>query len=851
MTSLTFSLEFDRGAWPGPLADRVATAGEAWVGQHGLLIRLESCLGLRAPAEPDAVRAAGLVPAVRNNEGFWSESAQKDPFGTSQRLLAWRDRLWLHGWRGEGVSQRLEALAKVTEGAGPGFADRLARVASALAKREPDLAWLGLFEDRSQLPLAWRLVVDALESKGTAIEAIRLTPATAGGDLVAARNGVFSPFGDGSLQLLRPAGPLAAAHEIAAWLSAFPSLEGTVIISPGLALDRALRLFGLPTTGAASSLHDNTILQVLPLVLEMAWHPPDPQRALELLLLHPGPISRGLAGRLLRALQEWPAVGSKAWQAALAREMDEIPEERRVAVKDRVEAIFASPVKGERYPAEEVAARADLVASWARGRLSTAKEGAEEPWRALLRQVENLRRLVEVSGLEVLSPAQLKRAVADATAEVAVQPALEAQAGISVVGTPGGVAGAAKRVIWWGFTRESAPRPDRLPLNQEERRALLGVGVDIPDPGEEAISLAERWRRPLLMAQGSLILVCPARGDAGEELFPHPLWDEVAARANGAKSLKVASLVGAPTKRPRQASNLPGPVESWELPQGFSVQLDTESPTGLERLVSCPLRWLLLYRHELRAGAGGDLPSGQRLEGSLLHEVLSHLLAQGLMDPGRAGREAANIFDAQGPLLAAPLFQPGQDAARLRLRSIAEESASALMNLLQKSGLSPESLEEDMAIEAEELGCILKGRPDLVPGGCVIDLKRGGSKAWREKLLNGSGVQLACYGRMQSPEDMPPAGVFILREGRLLTRDHGVFAGAEELNGPDLAQTWRGLVTAAKTRLADLNAGIARAPGCGPDCPDGSCLLEGGSLILAPECNWCPYSLLCGQAVGD
>ncbi len=40
--------DFDRGAWPGPLEGRSASAGEAWVGEAGLLGLLET-----APADPE------------------------------------------------------------------------------------------------------------------------------------------------------------------------------------------------------------------------------------------------------------------------------------------------------------------------------------------------------------------------------------------------------------------------------------------------------------------------------------------------------------------------------------------------------------------------------------------------------------------------------------------------------------------------------------------------------------------------------------------------------------------------------------------------------------------------------
>ena len=93
---------------------------------------LETMTGLSGPSIPSALRAAELVPDVRSISGFWSRSAQVDPFGTAKRVLQWRDLLRMHGWRSQPVSTRLEELAEVTVKASPGFPDRLLMVADTL-----------------------------------------------------------------------------------------------------------------------------------------------------------------------------------------------------------------------------------------------------------------------------------------------------------------------------------------------------------------------------------------------------------------------------------------------------------------------------------------------------------------------------------------------------------------------------------------------------------------------------------------------------------------------------------------------------------------------------------------------
>ncbi len=852
---ITFGIDFDQGCWPGPLRNKEAVVGEIWLGQHGFLSLLETALGLRYPADPDSVRAAALLPALRAMDAFWSDSANVDPFGTARKVLTWRDCLRLQGWRGQAVSRRLTELSKVTANVLSGFPDRLEDVSKSLETRRAGISLINHVEDREQLPLIWRFVLDGLEKQGTIVRPLSLVESQSNGDLAQSRKEGFSLSGDGTLQLLRPAGPLGAAHEVAAWLSDRDSLEGTVIIGPDPALDHALRRFGLPTSGHSGATGDNTLLQVLPLVLEMAWHPPNPQRALELLTLTISPVPRGIANRLARAMQTWPAVDSDIWRETLATGLDDLQDQgRRGPVEDRLKVIFSSPVSRGNYPVEEVHRRVRILMDWARGRLSTTGPAERLAWQAVLRQLENLTRLVDLSGLGELSAAQIRRAVQDATSEISLPPLMEAQAGPTVVDAPGCVVSPAPRVIWWGFTRESAPRPVSIPLTIEERKGLSREGVQIQDPGDEAIWLAERWRRPLFMAAETFIAICPATGIDGENLFPHPLWDEVSARAsNGTKLLENTVLKDTPQKHGRIATTVPGKLETWKAPPAAIRHRDSESASSLEKLISCPFRWVVAYLCGVWPGGTEALSSGAVLEGSLIHELIYRVFRRWPLGPDQAAVEAGRLFEQQGPRLAAPLFQPGSKAALADTRRALVTTARHIVRLLSDAGLAPTAMEKDHETEVPELGIRLTGRPDLVAGQAVVDFKRSGATYWSNRIAKGSAVQLACYGRLLAGAtkkgNFPPAGVFILQEARLITASAGVFSHADVIEGTDLVDTWKGIVDAVKQRRGELSNGEIRAPGAGQDCPSESCLSEEG-LIMNPSCSFCDYAVLCGVALG-
>ena len=688
---IVFDSDFDRGAWPGPLEGRTASAGEAWVGEAGLLGLLETALGLAGPPVPPSRRVAALVPAVRGSEGFWSASASIDPLAVSRRLLAWRDFLFVQGWRGEEVpgAPRLAALAAVTRDALPGPVDRLLAVESALAVRSADVSELRLLAEASSFPPAWRRLFDALARQGTRITAMPLVPSPASGDLAAAREPGFVPTGDGSLQLVRPAGPLEAAEALAAWLAAQESLDGTVVISPEPVLDAALRRHGLPTTGAAATVADDALLPVVPLTLALGLDPADPQQALDLLLLPVGPVPKGMAGSLADALHDEPAVGSPKWTAALERALDRIEDEkRRKALSERLEQLFRPGAVRESYRVEEARRRLALLERWLRGRIERDDDPA--PLERALSFCLDTADILDRSGLTELTEAQLGRVVAEASTALPASAPFPREAGLGVVGLPGGIGGPARRIVWWSFQRTESSSSGSFPATPAERAALAAVGVEIEAPGVESVRRALRWRRPLLLASESLVLVAPHRDATGDELHPHSLWDEITASlAPGGRPdlLERPAPFGprTPGRSVRSLRPLPEPRVDWNGP---AVPLrEVESPSSLEKLLGCSLLHALTYAGGLWPGRSGTLPDGALLLGSVCHSILERVLARTGFTPDEAAEEAERLFDTTGPFLGASLFLPGAERDRAVARRAVRDAARHLVGLAARLGV--------------------------------------------------------------------------------------------------------------------------------------------------------------------
>jgi hypothetical protein len=513
------------------------------------------------------------------------------------------------------------------------------------------------------------------------------------------------------------------------------------------------------------------------------------------------------------------------------------------------------------YPASEIQRRTEALEAWAHASQAVASGAEEERWLPLLDQLARLRRLLALSGLGELSAAQLQWFVEAATESVASAPLHPAQAGLAAVGAPGSIAGPARTAVWWNFSLETAPPLHRLPFSPAERRALASLGVELPDPGAEAVRQALRWRRPLEQTRETLLLVAPQRRENGDEDFPHPLWDELAARLTRADLQRLERpaphFVAEPVRRPGALRAVVRPTRAWRASAALFGVEQSQSPSSLSDFIGCSLKWSLEKTARIRAGETGTLPKAEQLAGKLAHEILSRLLTGAPLEP-RAAREAAyRMFDREGPRLAAPYFLPGADAARAEAQLSIGLAAEVLTGILDTAGMRVEMAEQNIVCEAGDWQGRLHGRPDLVvgPPRAVVDLKWGWASGRRRELENGTALQLAAYSRMLRPTPTaawPPVAYFILRTQQLLTTS-AIFHGEERIQGADPEETWSRVEAAHADAWERLRQGTLLAPGnpdeAGEIHPEEDDIDLEGRLVLQAPCTFCELGALCGHAL--
>lgn len=857
---VTYDAALDGASWPGP--GRTAGAwGHHWVGPRGLATVLETNLGLTGPHPSNAERAAALVPVLRDTKGFWSQSTEADPLEAAATLLKWRDALIMAGWQADGGAGRLAGLAALSARMRPGLPDRLLAIRRDLAGgADHGLREVRLAQPFNTLPKLLRLLLGDLRASGVAILHTPPQPAPATGTLAAARAGRFTAEPGGNLLLLRTAGPVEAADEVAAWIAERqPGPENpVVVIGADTLLDAALRHRGLPSLGVAPPPRENLLLQLLPLTLACAASPPDPQRVLELLTLPNTPIAKALARPLADALRKWPAVGSPDWIAARDAGLAAIEDaSQRERAAKRLEALFGPPAEGTdgRVDLALLEPRLGMLRQWAHARLETADEGAAAPWIGLAAQLGTFDRLVGLFGASRPHRTELAHLVERATQAAPMCPDHPAGAGMAAIAEPGALLGHAPTVVWWGFTRDSAPAVPTVPLSKAEHDWLRCHGVDLPDPGATALLLAEQWRRPLLHTADALLLVAPRHGDDGEEQFPHPLWDEIASAATNPAALVVGTLTE--DRACIISTPPPAPVREWALPSGYTLtRRELESPSSIATLVSCPFKWVATYAGGLGAADGVAVPAADNsaLHGSLAHLVLEHSLAHGPLPPDQAAATALALFDELSPTHAAVLHVPGTESLRLRLRTAIGHAARALHDHLRQTGIDTVTCETVRRTDA--FGTVLEGRIDLLLGEeAIIDMKMGSANYRRLELESGAAVQLVMYSRLVGGgHRWPPVAYFIINQARLLATDRTTFPGAQLIEAPPLAETWAALERAHAAIWEALAAGRAPATGIATETAavvEESELRPDGELTLAPPCRYCDYQVLCGRKFAD
>ena len=868
-----------------PPAWRSALGRPVW-SRHGLLRDLELRLGLSGEVTTPALRiqafATLLAAAVTSSRApvFFAASLEVDRLGTAETLLAWRDELLLAGWEGSPIGvERVDALALADSAiAIPfGMGDRLRAVEAAIGSSAGSpYRSITLLEPLGSWPFRWQRVLRALSDRGTRLHELTLSPHGAPlssdlGRLQARLRGrsATDPVGDGSLVLLSAETTGEAAELVAAWLAESTDLGHTVVLRGPDAgrLDAALERRGLSPLGSRIASTARGPLAVLPLMISLATEPKDPALVLDLLSLPLGPFQGKVGRELGDALASWPGFASAAWIAAWKKVSADSPDDSKLAR-------ITSWIEAKAVPADRPAPKlhwqktAEKVGDWARGWLSIAvNESERAALGAIIQQVSAFDALLAATSSTELDLVDARRLVDLATSRISTTLHTEAAGRLDHVDGAQGLCREVETLVWWGFTSGAVARPRPSPWRLEERAALAKSGIFLADPADRLRREAASWGRAIQSPSARVLLVEP-RMVHGEAQGPHPLLDEMIARAGFTDPC--LSVIRKTSRRfeakrvPVAPLELVRPRREWRLPEG-TIALDdwSYSVTALDSLLGCPLRWVLEKVARLRNRPPSDLSDGPLLAGLLGHRLVERLHSRGAWTlrgaPLRieAERELEQMLAAE----ATSLILPGQLIEADQLRRQLVQAMVSLGELLEAGKLRVKAVEQSVTLPFLE--GTLYGRLDLLlideqGRERLIDLKWGGS-GYEQLLRSGNATQLAAYAEARRPADGQhvPAAYFSLASGRTFALEPAAFPGSRAVSGPSIDDTWKAAEKTARVVREGLRRG--HLPVVGTDfSPTPSSLLDRLGIEASTRdthlnlptdhaCTHCALDALCGR----
>jgi RecB family exonuclease len=871
MVRITFGEDLD-----GALACVPVTAiGELTCGPLRLLSWLESQLGLKLPEVSFTSRMIQYLECLKREAPgrFYEKSLAQDEFATARTLLQWRDTWYEAGWRGEafpnGTPSRLADIAAVEQHAAPlihaNTGQRLQRVVAALASVHLNVT-LTVLDPPDAFAGCWRQLLAALNAD---FQSLALQPAadpdTDLGRLQHALTSRHEPGkkvqlkGDGSFLVLRDGSAQLSAPWIARYAHAHHKADRSVALltsAHATTLDDALADAGQPRLGFTNTSFWRPVFQVLPLALELGWHPLDPSVLLQFLTHPMAPIRARIRRPLAEVVARQPGIGSEAWYEALAGALNHAvevePEDSRPAKRTEVEASVNFWLNSERFdaktgaPVEFVLERVRRVSEWL-ARAYAAMGDADESalYAAALGQADELVRTLERladNGTQTLTRIALRRLVEAIRGNGAPMPGRPWQCApgepqLLRADTPAGFIAPVPTVIWWACDTETLPR--QHPWSRLEREALAANGIELL-PLETALHWqAASWLRPLLYGQDKLVLVLHDNADGH-----HPVFDQIVAVAEGWAEARVDELMREPDRIPGAGElpatsviaprALPEQTRWWRLPDHVPLPPRAEeSFSSLEKFLYGPHRWVLDYAAKIRPGALEALDDGTLLRGNLTHALFERYFQAHPDIPALdeataqhwARADAATLIEQQGAVLLAP----GRQAEKEQFITTVARALGELVRQLKLAHVTNVRMES--RFEGRFNGGAIAGFVDLIATKAtgetaVLDLKWGGFNYRRDMLVESSYLQLAVYAQLvhQNEQRWPALGYFIVRDSRLLVLDSDFFPEAtveQPANGENALQFWQRVEASWQWRREQLDRGLIEVS-VGDTEPDGT-----------------------------
>jgi len=869
-----------------------ATLGDLAIGPGGFLDWVSKYFGVIAPTDLFARVLAYQTALAAVTTGFHSASFAVDPWGVARRLLKLRDDLLLAApvdfdlATMKPTSDRLVTLVAVEQAFQRGSVQRgQAELIRSILERmkmglRAPIEVIHLAEDEASWPELWQQLWRAFSEAGTSVTLPGQEPVKdQQSDLGTVQKKLLTPDGrstphgaylaDGTLIHIRASYVSEAADAVAALVGTLEK-DGIVVIRAAepRSLDLAFSRAGLPSLGHQETSSGHSVRSILPLVLDLAIAPINPSSLLDFLKIEPSPLPESLRRAVSKTLDDKPGWSSAAATATVDAYVGQLPAGNEgnpvaAATKNAWLAWLMLGQEGDGTKAETLtlAGLRDLLTLIEEFTTKAQKRpGLEDEGRSglseLARDVSDLKLFVNGHGRTTYSRVELQGMLARVLSPGLLHSHREASR-VHAVDHPASLLGPVDTVIYWMGGQSSCPRSALSAFTPAERDDLEQNGLRFLPEGLIQQQHADAVRAAVLHAKRRFVLVTAERvGNESEE--PLSIWyqiEQAFVAGSGPRPLTVKSVasdllptLGAKTflTEPRAFRNF---QQIWNGTPSALTFRESESPSSIEKLVGCPLQWVLHYKAGMRGQPRHAFEIGPMQSGNVVHAVYEQFFRGAGIDQSEADqrKELAHLFESIVAESAGLLIVKGNEHERLQAKAKTIDGAVALGRAIRENGYEVDGCEVEI-VDDTAVGRI-GGFVDLVlrrrdnPSDKVIIDYKWGSKASREQQVrDGFATQLAIYSRLLGKGlSWPKTAYFIVFSAQLVTRHRDLFQGVYALSGPDEKFVWGQVELELQRTKNGFASGIIpvgiRAERAGE-------LKDTGRSFPAP-CKYCEFTMYC------
>lgn len=852
-----FGLELDDKVFP--------QGGDAEVGVHytgpiGFLALLEQHLGLAGPTNTiEYLRIAQYRHALQQHlddtpTAFYKTSFEADQLAAAEELLNRRDNLKLAGWDFEidgDLPPRIADLASVEAALedseydfATGFADRFVEVAAACSEQATPVKQVFLNEPRALFPFYWQKLLTCLEEQGTTVSQLPEPKLTGNSDLAIFQKGLLgnrkkvSAKQDGSLLLIRAKRETDAAAFLAKKIQLNPNYRPVCLIpEKNRALDNALMQEGLPSLGILSASLARPTLQIIKLVTAFLWRPIDPYKVLEFVTLPIKPLESDLAVIIARQIAQRPGLNSDNWYASINQYFEELAQKSAAdpTIKvDKIREEYKFWFERRRYdiskslPKDEVIEIFEYIADWASKKFES-DGGVNSSLLVLSEQSKRIKELMIAlpESYNFLTNLELERIV-----RTIYQPSpvlfREQEVGhLPFVYHPSALIQPVSDLLWWNFSMKERPSFFSK-WYQVEFNYFKSIDIELETPQKENEVLIWQRKRPMLQANGRLILIIPERVE-GKEVLSHPLLGDLEATFDNLESITYdldkqqnAACLDKKFSLPEWVNlqqkfiGQPIPMLDVEHSELFNER-EHETFTSLDSLFYFPYQWVFRHKVRLHKSSILSVVSDSALLGNLAHRFIELLLKEDIQVMTKDKIE--QWIDDKAPQLfrreAATLLMYGREPERLAFLNTIKYAAWSLVSSILQNGWKVQGTEVDLS--GHFVNIPMKGKADLVLARgderCVVDLKWRGGNYRKQVIKNEEDLQLVMYAKLLTPDaTWAHTAYFILEKGEMIARNTQAFEKCVAIN-PDAdhieinERIWAKMEATMRWRLAQLAQG--------------------------------------------